>query len=520
MSRAASSAKAPHKWLVAITVLTGAIMAVLDSSIVNVALPDMSGTLGATLSEITWVVTGYLLANVLIMPIIGLMSAHFGRKRFYITSVVMFTAASVACGMAHTLSMMVVFRLVQGIGGGVLITVSQAILRETFPPEEQGVAMGLYGMGVVLAPAFGPTLGGYLTDHYTWPWVFFINIPVGIVCVFLASRFIHDPPYLAQEKGSFDIPGLALMTVGLGALQLMLEKGQEKDWFESTLIVGLAITAAVGLLAFVWRELRAREPAVDLRLLKNGPLASATALGGVLGMGLFGSLFILPIFFQRLLGFSAMEAGMALMPRSLAMAVVMPISGRLYNRLGPRILVTSGLVVSAFSFFQFTRLTTDTGTWDLVMPQIWQGVGFGLIFVALSTAALSTVERPKMTAAAGLYNVVRQIFGSVGIALAATQISTATTRYHSMLAEHVTPYAEATRRWLESAGGTLHGVIPDAGQPTLRALQLLDASVLRQATVLAYNHAFLLISVTFLAAVPLALFLKGGYQGPAEIAAE
>jgi len=500
-----------RKWIVAITVLTGTIMAVLDSSIVNVALPDMSGSIGASLQEITWVVTGYILANVIVMPIIALLSAQFGRKRFYIASVILFTASSMLCGMATTLPLLVVFRIAQGIGGGVLIPMSQAILRETFSTEEQGMAMGLYGMGVVLAPAIGPALGGWLTDQYSWPWIFYINVPIGILCVVLIARFIDDPPYLVHEKGDIDYLGLVLMAVGLGALQLMLEKGQQEDWFDSRLIVALTVVAAVGLALFVWRELKARNPAVDLRLARNPSFSSATLLGGVLGMGLYGSLFILPIFLQRLRGYSAMESGLSLMPRSLAMAVVMPLSGFIYNRVGPRALVATGLVVSAFSFYQFSNLTADTGSADLVLPQIWQGVGFGLIFVALSTAALATIPRPKMTAAAGLYNVVRQVFGSVGIALAATELSVGTTRFHAILSEHVTRYDPATRAWLGAAGSGAAGVagaVGSAAGPSARSIALLDAQVTRQAAVLAYNHAFLLVAALFLFSVPLAFLLR------------
>jgi DHA2 family multidrug resistance protein len=330
-------AEGADKWIITLTVLTGTIMAVLDTSIVNVALPSMSGTLGVTVEEITWVVTGYILSQVIVMPITGMLSQRFGRKNFYLFSVGLFTVASMLCGLATTLPLMVAFRVLQGFGGGVLMTVSQAILRETFPPEEQGMAMGLYGLGVVVAPAIGPTLGGWLTDQYSWPWVFYVNVPVGILNVVLVTRYIRDPDYLVRERGRIDWAGLALLTVALGSLQLMLEKGASKDWFSSGMITALAAVAAVGLILFVWQELRLQKPAVDLRLLRNPSLASATALGGVLGMGLYGSLFLLPLFLQNLLGYTAMKSGQALIPRSLAMAVVMPIGGRLYNRLGPKI---------------------------------------------------------------------------------------------------------------------------------------------------------------------------------------
>jgi DHA2 family multidrug resistance protein len=497
------------RWLITVSVLTGTIMAVLDASIVNVALPDMSGSLGASTTEITWVIAGYMLANVVIMPIIALLSARFGRKRFYVANIVLFTGASMLCGMARSLPLMVVFRILQGIGGGVLMTVSQAILRETFPPEEQGLAMGLYGMGVVVAPAVGPTLGGWLTDQYSWPWIFFINVPLGILCLFLVLRYVHDPPYLERDRGAIDFPGLALMTIGLGSLQLVLEQGADKDWFESAWIASLAVIAAAGLALFVWRELVTSRPAVNLRLAKNTSFSSATFLGGILGMGLYGSLFILPLFLQRLLGYTAMQSGLALAPRSITMAVVMPLSGILYNRIGPRALVATGLGVSAWSFYQLSRLSLATSAASILMPQVWQGVGFGLIFVALSTAALATIPRRDVTAAAGLYNVVRQVFGSVGVALAATQLQTATRRYHSILSWRVTGYDPATARWLAAARAGFARTAADSLEAARRALAALDRTVLAQATVMAYNHAFLLVALLFAAAVPLAFLLRG-----------
>ena len=503
---------ATHKWVVTGTVLTGTIMAVLDSSIVNVALPDMSGTLGVTIEEITWVVTAYILAQVIVMPITGLLASRFGRKRFYQASVLLFTGASMACGLAHGLGSMVVFRVLQGFGGGVLLTVSQAILRESFPPEEQGLAMGLYGLGAVLAPAFGPTLGGWITDQYSWPWIFYINVPIGIINTILVSRFIHDPPYLVRTKGYVDWPGLALLVVGLGALQLMLEEGERNDWFESTFIARLAIVAGVGLVLFVWRELTADQPAVNLRILRNISFSSATALGGVLGLALNGSLFLLPVFLQNLLGFNAMQSGVTLMPRSLAMAVLMPIGGRFYNSLGPRLLVGSGLLIAAFGFYTMSRLTTAVGYWDLFWPQLWQGVGFSLIFVALSTAALSTIPKPRMTAATGLYNVVRQVMGSVGIAIAATTLSSSTVRYHVILSQD----AGASMVGRQRLAALVQGMMAkgaDTYTATSQAMRVLDGIITRQAAVLAYNHVFVLVSTLFVLGFPLVFLLRRGSPG-------
>ena len=500
---------AVHKWIIAGTVLTGTIMAVLDSSIVNVALPDMSGTMGVTIEEITWVVTAYILAQVIVMPITGLLSARFGRKRFYLASVVLFTASSMACGLAHGLGSMVLFRVLQGFGGGVLLTVSQAILRESFPPEEQGIAMGLYGLGAVLATAFGPTLGGWLTDQYSWPWIFYINVPVGVVCLILVSRFIEDPVYLVREKGYIDWPGLGLLVAGLGGLQLMLEEGERNDWFQSGFIIRLGIVAAAGLALFVWRELTTDRPAVNLRILSNISFASATALGGVLGLALTASLFLLPVFLQNLLGLNAMQSGFTLMPRSLAMAVLMPVAGRFYNRLGPRLLVGSGLLIAGAAFYSMSKLTTGVGYWDLFWPQVWQGVGFSLIFVALSTAALSTIARPNMTAATGLYNVVRQVMGSVGIAIAATTLSTTTARYHAILSEDAGA-SIAGQQWLDALTKGMMAKGADAFTAATQAMRVLDGMISRQASVLAYNHVFVLVSSLFFIGFPLVFLLRRG----------
>ena len=511
---------AANKWIVTVTVLTGTIMAVLDTSIINVALPSMTGTFGASIEEITWVVTGYILAQVILMPITGMLSQRFGRKNVLIFSVAIFTIASMLCGVARSLPVMVLFRVFQGIGGGALITIPQAIMRETFPPEEQGMAMGMYGMGVVLAPAFGPTLGGWLTDHYSWPWIFYINVPVGVLCVLMVSRFIHDPPYLVRDKGSIDWSGLALLTVGLGALQLMLEQGERRDWFESRSIVVLLLTAVVALGFFIWHELTTKRPAVELHVLKDQSFTSATVLGGILGMGLMGSIFLLPLFLQQLLGYNAMTSGIALMPRSLAMAVVMPLGGRLYNRIGPKIFVGVGLFISAASFWDLSHLTSNIGFWDIFWPQLWQGVGFSLIFLALSTAALANMPRHMMTQASGLYNVVRQIFGSIGIAIAASQLTQGIQRYHQELRAGIGQNDPAAVAFVNNAARGMQRTGVDAATARLRALKLLDLSIFREASVQAYNHVFALVAILFLIAIPGVWFLRSSDHAEVEIMVE
>jgi DHA2 family multidrug resistance protein len=497
-----------NKWVITVTVMTGTLMAALDTSIVNVALPYMRGGLGASIEEITWVATGYMLSNVTVMPLIALFTARFGRKRFFMFSVFIFTLSSMACGMARDLTSMVAFRVIQGIGGGALIPVSQSILRETFPPEEQGMAMGIYGLGVVMGPAFGPTLGGWLTTYYSWPWIFYVNVPVGMINLLLVSRFIEDPPYLIRETGKVDFLGVGLLAIGLGSLQIMLEKGEQKNWFSSNLIVYLALMAAAGLLFFVLREMITDRPAVDLRILKDLTFTSGTFIGGVLGMGLFGTLFLLPLLLQELLGYPAFDSGLALMPRSLAMAVTMPIAGRVYNRAGPRVLVFLGLGISSLSFWELSRLSLNVGFWDIVFPQFIQGVGFGTIFVALSTVALSGIAKPKMQAATGLYNVVRLVFGSVGIAVAATELDRGTVRYGAILMRNVTEYRDTAQEWLRTLSQAIATRGSDGFTARLQALRLINTEVTRQAMMIAFNRLFYMVCLLFVFCLPLVYLLR------------
>ena len=499
-----------NKWLIALTVITGTIMSALDTSIVNVALPYMRGNLGASIEEITWVATGYILSSVIIMPIVGMLSSRFGRKRLYMLSILLFTASSFLCGMSWNLTSLVVYRIIQGIGGGAIMPLSQAILRESFPPEEQGMAMGVYGFGVVLGPAFGPTIGGWLTDNYSWPWIFYINIPIGIINMMLVARFLHDPPYLRREKGKIDFLGLWLLVVGLGALQLMLEKGEQYDWLQSGFIVYLAALAFIGLMLFIWRELVIERPVVDLRVLKNLSFASGTMIGGLLGIGLYGSLFLLPLFLQQLLGYPAFDAGLILMPRSLAMALAMPVAGVLYNRLGPKFIVSAGLALTAFSFWQLSNMSLYVGFWDLFIPQFLQGIGFGIIFVALTTAALATIKKSEMTGASGLYNVVRQVFASVGIALAATQLTRGEQIFRAGLVKHVTPYTASAVNYVQVMTGAMVQRGSDPASAGYKALSLLDGQLQRQATMLSYNHVFYLFTMLFIFCIPLVFFLKAG----------
>ena len=496
-----------HVWMVSLTVMMASIMSAIDTTIVNVALPYMRGNLGASIEEISWVSTGYILSSVVMMPIMGFLTARFGRRNFFIFCVALFTVTSMLCGLAWNLESLIFFRIVQGIGGGILLPISQAILRETFPPKQQGLAMGLYGMGVVIGPAVGPLIGGWLTDNYSWPWIFFINIPIGIVNLFLAAKYLKDPSYLVREKSKMDWTGLALLATGIGAFQLFLEKGESKGWFDSGFIIRLLIIAVVTISFFVWRELKAQKPMVNLRILKDRNFFCGSIIGAVFGFCLYGTLFIQPLFLQQL-GYTSFGTGQILVPRSIAMAFSMPLAGRLYNRLGARNIIWIGLAITICSYWQFAHLSLTVTGKDLFIPQILQGFGFGLIFVAISTVALATIEKPVMTEAVGLYNVIRQLFSSIGIAVAATLLTNGESRYRSVLVEHVTSYSTATTQWLATATEAFKHKGLDLFSAHKGALALLDQEINRQAQMLSFNSIFAIMSIIFLVSGLLVFILR------------
>ncbi|WP_245523245.1 DHA2 family efflux MFS transporter permease subunit [Thermodesulfobium narugense] len=514
----------PNKWMVTLTIMISTLVAALDTSIVNVALPNMRGSLGASVTEITWVSTAYMLSNVVVMPAVGFLSDLFGKVRFFTFSVIIFGVGSFLCGLAWNMESMIFFRVIQGVGGGALIPMSQAILRETFPPEEQGKAMGIFGMGVVLGPGIGPTLGGYITDNYSWNWIFYINMPFIILNLILISFFLKESSDRERHTGKIDYIGLILMTIGLSTLQIMLEKGQENSWFESDFIVRLAVTSAVSLILFIIWELKTDKPIVELRVLKDLSFTSATALGGIFGMGLFGSLFLLPMLFESLLGYSVMESGLALMPRSLAMAFAMPLAGRIYNFLGPKKMIFIATVLATISFYPLTVMNLNTNAWDILVPQLIQGVAFAFIFVSLSTAALMTVEKRYMFGASGLFNLIRTVCGSVGIAVFATMLENSTTINRAYMVEHIVTnnpfYTQSSlvspattspilSTWFAGLSGAL---MQNAGSTPAdlpdKTFAILSNYIDRHAAIMAYNTTFFWILFLFIVATLFSFLIR------------
>ena len=523
---ASQSRAAPevNKWVVAAAVGVGAIMGAIDVSIVNVALPQIRGSVSATLQEITWISTAYIITTVMIMPLTGFLGGLFGQKRIYIISLIVFVAGSALCGMAKSLPALVAFRAIQGLGAGALQPSQQAILRQTFPPEEQGMAMAVFALVIMVGPAIGPTLGGWITDNYSWHWIFFINLPIGAVALMSVLRFVHEPEDIAHanrvraeaQRGHLDWAGIALMCITVATLQYFLEEGQSEDWFASTEIRVTAVVAAVGLVAFVIRELTATAPAVDLRLFKDRTFLAGTVIGGLQFAMLMGSMFLLPVFMQELQGMDATESGIALLPRSIVMMIAMPFVGRLYNKTPPALMVGIGIVLFAIGSLQFSQITLDTSIWNLLPPMALTGIGFTFLFVTLTTAALTNIPRHKLADAAGLNSFVRQLGGSVGLAVFATLL----TRYSVNAREGLVPYISAYRPQVTqfvhsvNAGLASNGIVSSAADSG--AMALLEGQVDMQAMVLSFDKSFLLQGGIFLLAIPLLFFLRTSDKGAAK----
>jgi DHA2 family multidrug resistance protein len=498
-----------NKFVVSLAVLFGVLMSVIDSSVVNVALPNIQGNLGATQQEITWISTGYMISVVILMPLTNWLSLRFGRKNIYLTSLVVFTAASVMCGMSHTLNELIFWRVIQGLGAGTLQPLAQAILREAFPPEEQAMAMGFFGFVVLFGPAIGPTVGGYITDNIAWPWIFFINLPIGIAGFLFASRFLHDPNY---AKGGSKLPidgwGICFLAIALSTMQTVLEQGLEDDWFQSPFIVILTIISTIATVAFIWRELVIDNPAVDLRILKIRSFTAASVIGCVLGVGLFASLFLLPQYMQNLLGYTATQSGLALMPRSFMMMGMMFLGGWLYPKVGARPMIISGLIMTIFSQWMIGHFTLDTTQEQFLIPQLIQGVGFGMIFVALSTAALVDVDRRNMTSATGLYNLIRQLGGSFGTAAVVTVLTIKMHVARAVLVQNANVDNPAFLQEIQGLAANFVGHGFSATTARNMALKLVDDLINQQAAILGYEYVFYGIGVLFVICIPCVMFMN------------
>jgi MFS transporter, DHA2 family, multidrug resistance protein len=494
------SAIAPtNKWLVATSVGFGSLMATIDSSIVNVALPNIRGELGASIGEITWISTAYMIAMVLIMPLTGFLGGLFGQKRVYLTAMVLFVVGSALCGTARTLPTLVLFRVIQGFGGGALQPTQQAILRTTFPPAEQGMAMAMFTMVIMVGPAVGPLLGGYITDNYSWPWIFYINLPIGILGILMTMQNVTEPEDVRAasrvraelQRRHLDVAGIVFMVIGCAALEYFFEEGARDDWFDALEIRIAAFVGVVALVAFTIRELTATAPVVNLRLFADPTFASATTIAFVMYGMLMGTMFLLPVFAQESLHYTATLSGVVLLPRTLAMMICSPIIGRLYNRVQPAVLIGFGVLLFAIGTYQLSHVTLDTSSADLIVPLAVTGAGFAFLFVPLTTVALSAMPRHLMGDAAGLNSFIRQIGGSVGLTIFATLFAHFAVGAYTAVASHMT---------------VLRPEI--ASQLATTPLPVLYGRAFAQSQVLSFDRLFLLQGVLFVGVIPLLFFLR------------
>jgi DHA2 family multidrug resistance protein len=514
-----SEHKHVNPWIVAIAVMFATFMEVLDTTVVNVSLPHIAGNLSATIDESTWVLTSYLVANAIVLPMTGWLARNFGRKRLLMASVTGFTLASFLCGLAPNLPLLVVFRLIQGATGGAMQPLSQAILLEAFPPEKRGKAMGFWGLGIVVAPILGPVLGGWLTDTYSWRWVFYINLPVGIASLVMTQLYVFDPPYLRQEAAKIDYWGIGLLALWIGALQIALDLGQERDWFSSPFIAALIVIACAGVVAFLVREWMAREPIVDLHVFKDRTYSTGVFLMTTLGFVLYGSLVLLPIMLQTLLGYPSLQAGIAMAPRGMGSLIGMPLIGFIIGKIDARKLVAIGLVAGAGTLIWLGQLNLNAGYWDIFWPQFVQGLGLSAIFVPLTTISMQSIPRERMGNATSLFNLMRNLGGSVGIAVTGTLLLRQQQVYVNVLGANVDPYSATTQRAFEAARAAFIARGADLTTATQRAYASLFGTVQQQASMVSFVQLFRLLGVIFLLLLPLILLMKrpkaGGSSAPA-----
>jgi DHA2 family multidrug resistance protein len=500
----------PRLVIITVTAVFCALLEIIDTTIVNVALNNMRGSLGATLNEISWVITAYSLANVIIIPLTSWLSQQFGRRNYFAASIVIFTVCSFLCGNAHSITELIIFRFIQGMGGGALLVTSQTIITESWPPEKRAMAQAIYVLGIIVGPTLGPPIGGYIVDNFSWPFIFYINIPVGIVATLLTLSYVRSPKYEKKRSAKeIDWLGIFLLTVGISSLQYVLEKGQEDDWFNSQLIITLCITAFLGLYLFVWRQLETKFPVVNIRVLKNGNLRMGVMLSFVMGFGTFGSTFVIPLFTQSLLGWTAQQAGVLQLPSTLFTAVMMPVVATLIQKgVQQKYLIAAGMFIFyIFCMLCYRIIVPDTSAGDFFWPLIVRGFGLGLLSVPVSTMSLSTLKGQEIGQGAAFTGMMRQLGGSLGVALISTYLSRETSIHRVDVVSHlnVNDINVQTRVAQLAVGVHTHGLDSLTSRNT--AYQMMDNAVMKQATLLSYMDIFMMVGVVFVVFVPLVLLI-------------
>ncbi len=491
-----------NPWVVTFSVMLATFMEVLDTTVVNVSIPHIAGNLASTNEEGTWVVTSYLVSNAIILPISGWLANHMGRKRLLLLCVTGFTLTSLCCGLAASLPQLILFRVLQGLSGGGLQPLAQAILLETFPKERHGHAMAAFGIGILLAPILGPTLGGWITDNYSWRWIFYLNLPVGVLSVFLMNRFVFDPAYVKRSGAKVDLWGIGFLALGIGSLQVFLDTGQRKDWFSSNYIRTFAILCVVGLVAMIVRELMTDHPVVDLRVLKNRSFSAGVFLISMLGFVLYASLVLLPLYLQTLMGYPAYNSGLALSPRGIGALLFTPFAGHLTTKTDPRRLLAVGFVLGSITMFQLSGLNLYAGFWDIFWAQVLQGVALSFLFIPLMALAMARISPERMGNATSIFNLMRNIGGSVGIAVMTTFLSRRSQFHQNHLIADVTPGNLQAIRMLQGLQAHFHAQGISSVDAARKALAAMYAMVQQHAAMLAFVEAFWIMGVVFLLMLP------------------
>ncbi|MFV0607335.1 MAG: DHA2 family efflux MFS transporter permease subunit [Niabella sp.] len=500
-----------RRFIVTLTAIVCALLEIVDTTIVNVALNDMKGNMGATLSEVGWVITAYAIGNVIIVPMTSWLSQQFGRRNYFAFSIALFTVCSFLCGNAVGIWELVAFRFLQGIGGGALLVTSQTIITESYPAEKRGMAQAIYGLGVIVGPTLGPPLGGYIVDNFSWPYIFYINIPLGIIAILLTLQFVKSPKFAAKKAANeIDWLGIFLLSVTVGSLQFILERGHEEDWFESTTIIIFTALAVFGLFFFIWRELTYKNPIVELRVLQNGNLRIGTIMSFILGFGLYGSTFVIPLYTQSLLGWTAFQSGMLMIPATLATAVMMPFVGRLVSRgVSQQYMVATGLLLFfVYSVWGYKILTPDTGQENFFWMLIVRGIGLSLLFIPITTMALSTLKGQQIGQGAAFTGMMRQLGGSFGVAAITTFLTNRNMMYRNdMVSKLDVNSMDVQHRVMGMQQNFIaKGMPPDVALNS--AYKALDFTVTKQAAVLSYMDVFLYIGVMFLICIPFILLIR------------
>ncbi len=497
-----------NPWLIAVTVMLPTIMEVLDTSIVNVALPHMQGSFAATQDEITWVITSYLVANGIVIPMTGWLGRFFGRKYFLMGCVAIFTVSSFMCGISTSLGMIVLFRILQGMSGGALQPISQAILLESFPPAERGMAMAFWGIGIVTAPVIAPLLGGWITDNSTWRWIFYINIPIGLIALFMINLFIFDPAYARRQRRRIDEWGIIFLALAIGCLQIVLDKGQREDWFSSRLITTLMVLCVIGFIGLIIRELLTKDPVVDLRTFKDRTFASGTISMFLFGFGIYAIVSLIPLYAQNLMGYSAIKSGLVISPRGVGVMIVMFLVGWLLKKVDVRWVLMMAMPFLIYSSIKFASLDLQTGFFNIAWPNFIQGIGLGFVFVPLATATMSNISQEKMGNATGIFNLGRNIGGSIGIATTQTFLVRLAQAHQNYLVYNTNLYNPAFQNMVGNIKRGMMARGSDAWTATYQGLAAIYGIVQRQATMMAYIDIFWIVTVAYALMLPFIFLMK------------